>query len=609
MSINALQRSGFLLVAVLVLAVALSSETHAASDWQEDLTPIGQSDWGEREAAHLLERAGFGGAGDEVAELVALGSEAAIRRMVLFEGAPESGLADFDHSGIFEEGLDPFLPSRPATTRAAKRDGEALGVQVKAGGNRPVQPVVNQFFYWLRASRLETDRVAYWWANRMLLSPRPLEEKMALFWHGHFATNEDKVRDYRKMLKQLELFQSEGLGNFRDLLIGVAQDPAMLAFLDAGVNVKGAPNENFAREIMELFTMGVGHYSEKDVREAARAFTGWNFRGLEFHVNEDQHDAGSKTVLGKSGHFDGVGVIDIILAQEATAGHVAGKIYRYFVREELSPEFQRELGKRLMALDYEVTPFVRLLFSSRDFYASAGTRIKPPVELVVSTYRKLEMTDVPGIPDFNLVTGGLGQRLLHPPTVAGWSGGRSWITPGLLFERGNFALDVVFPDIAFVPPDRYPTFTPQIVAVHERLRAGMDITNATRPVGQDEEGGMMAASNLLADRDEAFNTRYGSYRGWQMAIERVKPIVRDTARLDLAGEVIRAELTTPTEVVDHFAVRFFSVDIDAQTRASLAEFLVDQLGTDDIASAATYLEEPLRVLVHLMLSLPEYQLG
>lgn len=199
--------------------------------------------------------------------------------------------------------------------------------------------------------------------------------------------------------------------------------------------------------------------------------------------------------------------------------------------------------------------------------------------------------------------------MLHPPTVAGWSGGRSWITPGLLFERGNFVLDVVFPDIAFVPPDRYPTFTPQILAVHDRLRAGMDITSATGPAGEAEEGGMMAASNLLADRDEAFNTRYGSYRGWQMAIERVKPIVRDTARLDLAGEVIRGQLTTPAEVVDYFAERFFSVEIDAQTRADLAEFLLDQLGTNDIASAATYLEEPLRVLVHLMLSLPEYQLG
>jgi hypothetical protein len=362
---------------------------------------------------------------------------------------------------------------------------------------------------------------------------------------------------------------------------------------------------------MELFTMGVGHYSETDVREAARAFTGWNFEGLEFHVNDDLHDDQAKTVLGQTGKFDGVDVIDIILAQPATAEHLAGKLYRYFVREELNSDLQKELGRRFKALNYEIAPFLAMLLASRDFYSSAsiGTRIKPPVELVIGTYRKLELDSVPGVPDFNLVTGGLGQRLLHPPTVAGWSGGRSWITPGLLFERGNFVLDVVFPDIAFVAPDRYPLLTPNIVAVHKRLRDGMDITNATRPAGVDTEGGMMAASNLLADRDEAFNTRYGSYRGWQMAIERVKPIVRQTARLDLAGEVARAELTTPEEVVDYLSLKFFSVSLAAAKRAELSGFLVEQLGTADIAAANTYLEEPLRMLLHLMLSLPEYQLG
>src|SRR5262249_62289665 len=143
----------------------------------------------------------------------------------------------------------------------------------------------------------------------MLATRRPLEEKMALFWHGHFAVNEAKVRDYRKTLGQLELFHKYGTGNFRDLLIAVAQDPAMLSFLDAGVNVKGSANENFAREIMELFTMGVGNYSEKDVREAARAFTGWNYDDLKFVVNKDQHDDAEKTFLGHTGRFDGVEVI------------------------------------------------------------------------------------------------------------------------------------------------------------------------------------------------------------------------------------------------------------------------------------------------------------
>ena len=582
-----------------------------------DFRPIDPQDWGEAEAGHLLERAGFGGTPAEVVALAALTPKAAVRRLVYFEGVAETKLPEFEPSGIFDEGLDPFPPSRPATTELARQQGGALGIQAKPSGNRPLQPVVNAFFYWLRASRLETDRVAYWWANRMLLSPRPLQERMALFWHGHFATNEDKVRDYRKMLKQLRLFQRLGLGDFRTLLIGVAQDPAMLAFLDAGVNVKGSPNENFAREIMELFTMGVGHYGEADVREAARAFTGWNYRGLDFDFNADAHDGGSKRFLGREGRFDGVEVIDIILAQDAAAEFIAGKLHRHFVGEALDADGRRELGAWMKAADYDIAAFLERLFLSRHFYAPdvLGTRIKGPVEFVVSTYRKLGLEAVPGAPDFNTVTESLGQRLMHPPTVAGWSEGRSWITPSLLFERSNFVLDLAFPDIAFVPPDRYPSYGAEILSVHERLRAGMDISRATRPAalvgdGMASEGmGEMAASNLLADRDEAFNTRYGSYRGWQMAIERVKPIPRHTARLDLTGMVLREGLETPREVVGYLVERFFSVAPDPATQRALADYLEAELGTGDIRAAASYLEEPLRLLLHALLSRPEYQLG
>ncbi len=590
----------------------------AAPIWAHgDFRPIEPRDWGEAEARHLLERAGFGGTPAEVAALAALPPEAAVRRLVRFEGAPEAALPDFEPSGIFDEGLDPFPPSRPATTALARRQGGALGIQAKPSGNRPLQPVVNAFFYWLRASRLETDRVAYWWANRMLSSPRPLQERMALFWHGHFATNEDKVRDYRKMLKQLRLFQRLCLGDFRTLLIGVAQDPAMLAFLDAGVNVKGSPNENFAREIMELFTMGVGRYGEADVREAARAFTGWNYRGLDFNLQAEAHDGGIKRFLGREGRFDGVDVIDIILAQDATAEFIAGKLHRHFVSETPSADDRRELGAWLKSANYDIAAFLERLFLSRRFYAAdvVGTRIKGPVEFVISTYRKLGLEAVPGAPDFNTVTESLGQRLMHPPTVAGWSEGRSWITPSLLFERGNFVLDLAFPDIAFVPPDRYPSYGAEILGVHERLRAGMDISRATRPAamasgGMESEGmGEMAASNLLADRDEAFNTRYGSYRGWQMAIERVKPIPRHTARLDLTGMVLGEGLETPRAVVGHLVERFFSVAPEPATQRALAEYLEAELGTGDIRAAASHLEEPLRLLLHALLSRPEYQLG
>jgi hypothetical protein len=575
--------------------------------WQNDLTPIGTSDWNYDSAGHLLERAGFGGTPEEIQALARMSPTDAVRQLVYFQNI-ENNLPAFDHSGIHNPGLEPFPESRPAVTKMAKEKGEALGIKVKAGGDRPLQPIVNEFFYWLRASVLETQRVAYWWANRMVATRHPLEEKMALFWHGHFAVNEAKVRDYRKTLGQLELFHKHGTGNFRDLLVAVAQDPAMLSFLDAGVNIKGAPNENFAREIMELFTMGVGNYSEKDIREAARAFTGWNYVDLKFVVNKDQHDEGTKTFLGKTGNLDGVDVIDIILKQPVTARFIAGKIYRYIVRQELTPELQEKLGSVLLTNNYKIAPLLETIFLSRDFYspASVGTQIKGPVLLAISTFKKLGLTEVPGVPDFNVATGTLGQRLFSPPTVAGWSEGRSWMTPGLLLERGNFIRDVLFPDINFIPPDRAnPSADVRIVA--EKIRAGLDISTATMPE-RGSEGGL-AESNMLADRDEDFNTRYGSFRGWQMAIERVKPIPRQTARIDFTSMVVDARLKTTTEVVDYFIHRFMRVPPAEEKRQILISFLNKQLATSDISGAKTYMEDSLRLFVHLLLSEPEYQLS
>ena len=594
------------LVALLAV-VAASAQTAGPAAWQNDLTPIGAGDWNYDFAAHLLERAGFGGTPEEIEALAKMTPAQAIARLVRFEGTDASHLPPFDHSGIHDPGLEPFPPSRPAVTDTAKEKGEALGIKVKASGNRRLQPIVDEFFYWLRASALETNRVAYWWANRMLTSPRPLQEKMALFWHGHFASNEAKVRDYRKLLAQLELFQKQGLGNFRDLTVAVAQDPAMLTFLDAGVNIKGASNENFAREIMELFTMGVGHYTEKDIREAARAFTGWNYVDLKFVVNKDQHDDGEKTFLGKTGRLDGVDVIDTIMQQPATADFIAGKIYRYFVREDLSPALQKQLGSLLRNGHYEITPFLEKIFLSRDFYcpASVGTQLKSPVQLAVSTYRKLGQKSLPGVPDFNSATGALGQQLFAPPTVAGWAGGQSWITPGLLLERGNFARDILFPDISFLPPDRY-TGGGEIRRVAGRIRQGMDISTATK---DEAKTGDVAESNKNADRDEDFNTRYGSFRGSQMAIQRVKAIPRDTAQINLSRMVLDAKLQNTTQIVDYLIHRFMRVPPGADVREKLIVFLNKELGATEVAVAQTYMEEPLRLVLHLIMSQPEYQLS
>jgi hypothetical protein len=574
---------------------------------ENDLAPIGSADWTQDFAAHLLERAGFGGTPEEVLALAEMTPAQAVARLVRFEGTGAGQLPPFEHSGVHDPGLEPFPPSRPAVTDLAKEKGEAIGIKVKPAGNRRLQPVVDEFFYWLRASALETNRVACWWANRMLTSPRPLEEKMALFWHGHFASNEAKVRDYRKLLGQLELFQKQGTGNFRKLTLAVAQNPAMLSFLDAGVNVKGASNENFAREIMELFTLGVGNYTEKDIREAARAFTGWNYVDLKFVVNRDQHDDGEKTILGRTGPLDGAGVIDIIMEQPAAADFIAAKIYRFFVREELSPELRKQLGATLRQSGYEIAPLLEKIFLSRDFYspASIATRIKGPVELAINTYRKLGLRNVPGVPDFNAATGALGQQLFSPPTVAGWAGGQSWITPGLLLERANFARDVLFPDISFLPPDRY-TGGGEIRRVAQRIRQGMDITTATM---DGAKSGDRAESNMIADRDEDFNTRYGSFRGSQMAIERVKPIPRETARIELARMVLDANLKNTDQAVDYLIQRFMRVPPGAATRQKLIAFLNAELGTADIAVARTYMEQPLRMALHLIMSQPEYQLS
>ena len=593
--------------AIAISPAPLLAQAAGPVAWQNDLTPIGPTDWNRDFAVHLLERAGFGGTPAEIDALAKMTPAQAIARLVRYEGTDVSHMPAFDESGIRDPGLEPFPPSRPAVTDLAKKNGEALGIKVKPTGNRRLQPIVDEFFYWLRASVLETNRVAYWWANRMLTSPRPLEEKMALFWHGHYAANEPKVRDYRKLLAELQLYENHGTGNFRDLMVSMAQDPGMLTFLDAGVNVKGAPNENFAREIMEMFTMGVGNYTEKDIREAARAFTGWNYIDLKFVVNKDQHDDGVKAFLGKTGNFDGVQIIDIIMQQPVTADYIAGKLYRFFVRDNPSPELQKKLGAVLRNSHYEIAPLLEAMFLSRDFYspASVGTHIKSPVELAVSTYKKLGLENIPGEPDFNSATSALGQRLFSPPTVAGWAGGNSWITPGLLLERGNFARDVLFPDINFIAPDRVAA-SEEVRRVANRIREGKDITAATIP---DTKSGEMAESNMSADRDEDFNTRYGSFRGSQLALERVKPIPRDTAQLHLAKMVLAENPQNTTQAVDYLIRRFMRVPPSDDVRHELVAFLDRELGTSDISQAKTYLEEPLRLVLHLIMSQPEYQLS
>ncbi len=609
------QRHGTMAVAALTLFVASHGAAAGQGDWspgpaawQGDLTPIAAADWSHDRAAHLLSRAGFGGTPEDIQRLADMTPAEAVRSLVAFDDIPNDHLEPFEHSGFWDESLIDFPPSRPAATELAEKRGESMGIRVKPEGvNRHMQPVSDRFFYWLRATQLETRRVSYWWAERMLDTHRPLEEKMALFWHGHFATAENKVRDYRKMLLQIETFQGHAAGNFRDLVVAVAQDPAMLYYLDAGVNVKGAANENFAREVMELFTMGVGNYSEMDVREAARAFTGWNFENLDFVVHPALHDEEEKTFLGRTGNFDGVDVLDIILEQEATAEYIAAKIYRFFVREDPSPELVAKLGSVFRDNGYELRPLLTTMFQSRDFYSAAsyGAHIKGPVEHVVTLLKHLGSEDVPGVPDFNRTTMALGQHLLNPPSVAGWAQGKSWITPALIQERGNVAFNYLFPEVVEFHDPNFLTQSGDGI-VGERLRRGANFTDAIALV--DDPDRMSMFDMAAQERDELFNTRVSGYQAWAQAMRKLIPTPRGGARIDMTQMILDAGSATTGEAVDYLLARFLRLPVSDGTRDAMVAFLDNELGTSDIDRARTYMEDPLRMVAHLIMSTPEYQI-
>ena len=593
---------GALLLAVGAAVVAAAGSGPAG--WVNDLTPITVDDWDYDKAAHLIERAGFGATPAEIERLAGMTPEAAVDELVNYTTVDNSATPAFDPSPIWDPGMDPFPKSRADAVRIARETGSSMGVAMLPEGEpRRLQPVVNTFFYGLRSNAIETQRLAVWWAERMLVTRRPLEEKLTLFWHGHFATGNTKVRDTRMMLRQNEMLRTNAAGSFRDLLTGILTDPAMLVYLDNGENRKGHPNENFGRELLELFTMGVGNYTEQDIREAARAFTGWTNDVLEFRFDASTHDDGEKTFLGRTGALDGEDIIDVILDTPVTADYISAKLYRFFVREELDAQTLAALGATFRDAGYELKPWLRRVFLSRDFYspASYATQVKSPVHLVVSTYRKLGLTTLPTIPDFGRLTARLGQTLFSPPNVAGWAGGRTWITPALLLERGNLFREVLFPDTdGFWAPDRA---LPGIYArVGQRIGQGMNITAAT------QEGD--AESSLLADRDEDYNTRYGGYMGYVMAYQRLNLIPRRTADLDLARMLRDDGATTVEQAVDHFVQRFLRVPLGSDSRAVLVAHLRNDLNEDRLPTASTpQVERALRSLLYLVLSAPEYQLA
>jgi uncharacterized protein (DUF1800 family) len=288
----------------------------------------------------------------------------------------------------------------------------------------------------------DIGRLKAWWVYRMLFGPDPLGEKLTLLWHNHFATSNAKVRDPGAMRRQNDTLRRCAKTTFGELLNAAVRDPALLAYLDAPANRKGHANENLARELMELFTLGIGNYTEADVKEVARALTGWTVEEGAFAEVATRHDDGDKTILGKEGKWTGTDVARMLLEHPATARRVAGRLCEEFFGEKaIALEAVGLLGEELHRRKLEVGWAVETILRSRLFFADGNirTRVQSPVAFVIGAARALEMFDpAPSTLALADWCGRLGQDLFEPPNVGGWPGGRAWISPRTVIGRANF---------------------------------------------------------------------------------------------------------------------------------------------------------------------------
>ena len=385
------------------------------------LAPIAKSRWNARTARHLLNRAGFGVPAERVEALAAMAPEEAVASLVNYSQYPYQG---------------PPVPAMmtPQDYATELREARSLDEEARRARTQELR----------RQERLDVQALQSWWLERLTNSPRPLEEKMALFWHGHFATSAQKVQFAWAAWDLNEIFRRHAIGNIKELTIAVGQSLSMLRYLDNFRNVKEHPNENWARELLELFTLGVGNYTEQDVKEAARAFTGWTFNDGGFAYREDVHDFGPKVFLGQRGNFDGWDIIDIIFAQTEASEFFARKLWTFFASDEAEPEVIAALAEQLRIHGYNLRPALYALFTSEAFYARPlmGSQIKSPVQFVVQLVHDLQLPSPP-YGAMARATAGLGQNLFYPPNVKGWDGGRKWINANTLLLRYNLPTAIV----------------------------------------------------------------------------------------------------------------------------------------------------------------------
>jgi len=337
-----------------------------------------------------------------------------------------------------EQAVDTLLATARTETVVPPPDWIFQAIPTRAERNTLV-PGLRREQQLERSRRYELLRA--WWVREMLVTPSPLTERMTLFWHNHFTSGQDKVQFAQPIAQQNLLLRRHALGNFGEMLHAVAKDPAMLQYLDGASNRKGRPNENFAREVMELFTLGEGHYTQRDVTEAARAYTGWSLDpDTQTYVwRANQHDDGEKTVLGQAGRFDGDQVLDILLARPETATFVTTRLWREFVSDTPDPASIEPIAAQFRASRYDIKVALRGLLSSDAFWSddNRGVLVKSPVEFVVGTVRAFDISYDDTEP-FAARIRAFGENLFYPPTVRGWPGGATWINSSTLLARKQF---------------------------------------------------------------------------------------------------------------------------------------------------------------------------
>lgn len=408
-------------------------------------TPDAKSPWDLRRMVHLHRRAGLAAPWDELQRDLKAGPDGAVSRLLKGEA-------------------DAHTPAEFATNAAVLTD--AAG---SAG---------------------DINRLKAAWFYRMVFGPDPLGERLALLWHDHFATGFAKVRSVHAMRRQNDLFRAHARGNFAALLNPVVRDPALLAYLDAPTNRKGRPNENLARELMELFTLGVGNYTEADVKEAARCLTGWTVEEEAFAEKPERHDAGEKTVLGQTGPWTGTDLVNQLLKHPATANRLAAKLVKVFFGEgACPPEAVRQLADDLREHDLDIGRAVGIVLRSRLFFAEANvrTRVTAPPEFTAGVVRALGLFDpAPSTLAMADWCARMGQDLFDPPNVGGWPGGRAWVTSRNLIARANYATALVNGPNAGRPEPYDPAATAKaagfgtgrgdVLTFHHRLLFGTDPT-------------------------------------------------------------------------------------------------------------------------------------